>query len=103
MRYEYFLPFVGLLLVIAGALDGGWAWLVVWSGFNQRTTDMCNPQRDPMITRINRDQVEARGRSQHLTSAKMPLSPSRPTATWFRNAPLPFIYFDCPTSAAFLF
>jgi len=32
MGYKYFLPFVGLLLVVAGALEGGWAWLAVWLG-----------------------------------------------------------------------
>jgi len=32
MGYKYFLPLVGLLLVVAGALEGSWAWLAVWLG-----------------------------------------------------------------------
>jgi protein-tyrosine phosphatase len=32
MAYKYLLPLLGLLLVIAGTVERGWAWLAVWLG-----------------------------------------------------------------------
>jgi diacylglycerol kinase (ATP) len=32
LSYKYLLPLLGLLLVIAGTLERGWAWLAVWLG-----------------------------------------------------------------------
>jgi hypothetical protein len=34
MGYKYLLPLLGLLLIIAGAVERGWAWLAVWPGCN---------------------------------------------------------------------
>jgi hypothetical protein len=34
MGYKYLLPFLGLLLIVAGTLERGWAWLAVWLGSN---------------------------------------------------------------------
>jgi hypothetical protein len=34
MGYKYLLPLLGLLLIIAGAVERGWAWLAVWLGCN---------------------------------------------------------------------
>jgi hypothetical protein len=32
MSYKYHLPLLGLLLIVAGAVERGWAWLAVWLG-----------------------------------------------------------------------
>ncbi|HEV2040247.1 MAG TPA: hypothetical protein VGT81_09410 [Casimicrobiaceae bacterium] len=32
MSYKYHLPLLGLLLIAAGTLERGWAWLAVWLG-----------------------------------------------------------------------
>jgi diacylglycerol kinase (ATP) len=32
MIYKYLLPLVGLLLIVAGTLERGWAWLAAWLG-----------------------------------------------------------------------
>ncbi len=34
MGYKYLLPLLGLLLIIAGTVERGWAWLAVWLGCN---------------------------------------------------------------------
>jgi hypothetical protein len=34
MGYKYLLPLLGLLLIVAGTLERGWAWLAVWLGCN---------------------------------------------------------------------
>jgi hypothetical protein len=34
MGYKYLLPLLGLLLIVAGTVERGWAWLAVWLGCN---------------------------------------------------------------------